>query len=342
MPVFQDPDEVNIEQEICKDCQTNTVNQIEDEAVECDICQKWICFQCSGISREVYDFATEKEITVDYICKPCKGELPHIRDIVALKKSQLQISNKVDTEANINQRFRNEQITTNQAYEKRLAYLEKIVEDKNLGAAEYPPLPKLTEQAEKLKNVILQQATLDKKVKEQESTFTEQQNIAVKENSLIVYGIPEKKDDATEQMKEDFAEVKFIYNTKVTLNSKDLTQIIRVGDKAKADKDKKIRPIRLTFTNPTKRLEILRNNKNLRLEDEDFMICTSDFCEEKGSKHNHIYVSPDKTKKQRDEEKALRDELKKRRETEPDLIIRNGKIIKKTNRARWSDLIQDD
>ena len=56
----------------------------------------------------------------------------------------------------------------------------------------------------------------------------------------------------------------------------------------------------------------------------------------------NIYVSPDKTQKQRDDEKALRTTLKQMRQTEPDLVIRNGKIIKKPTRARRADVAADD
>ena len=55
-----------------------------------------------------------------------------------------------------------------------------------------------------------QQQSLDRKVKEQESTITEQNKIAEKENNLVVYGIPERKDDDAEQMIEDFAIVQVV------------------------------------------------------------------------------------------------------------------------------------
>ena len=80
----------------------------------------------------------------------------------------------------------------------------------------------------------------------------------------------------------------------------------------------------------------MRNNKNLILYGEDE--CQFDFCQDEEN-HKHIYVSTDKTQQQREEERALRNELKRRKETETDLIIRNGKIIKKkANRARWAEL----
>ena len=342
MPVFQHPDATNIEQETCRDCKAKSINQPEDEAVECDVCRNWICFPCSGVSREVYKFATEKETTIDYICKPCKVELPQIREIVSIKQTQNKLIEKVDREEEINRNFREQQDGANHSFDVRLKALEKIVDEKNLADAEFPPLPQFTEQAQNLQKVMMQQQTLDRKVKEQESTFTEQKQIAEKESSLIVYGIPETIDDETEQMKEDFAAVKYIYNTKATLGSRDLTQIIRLGKKSKADEENKIRPIKITFANQAKKQEILRNNKNLILEGTEFPACTSDFCDEQGRKHKHIYVSPDKTRKQRDEEKELRKLLKQRKTTEPDLIIRNGKIIKKPTRARWSDVSNNE
>ena len=96
------------------------------------------------------------------------------------------------------------------------------------------------------------------------------------------------------------------------------------------------------FANHEKRLEILRNNKNLILTSNKFPVCSSDFCDVHETNHRHIYVSPDKTKQQREDGKKLRDELKTRRLTEPNLIIRDGKIIKKSTIARWVNLREDD
>ena len=59
--------------------------------------------------------------------------------------------------------------------------------------------------------------------------------------------------------------------------------------------------------------------------------------------HQHIYITTDKTKQQIEEEKKLRTELKIKRVTDPNLIIRNGKIIaKSTNHARWSEIIKNE
>ena len=327
------------EQKLCKVCKTNTTNLPQDQAVECDVCEEWICFTCSGVSQAVYDIATQSETTVDYICKPCKEDLPHIRELVTIKQKQNELIEQLKAEVSTTKRFRQQQQNVNQLYDRRIIALEEIVRDKNLADATYPTLQKLTGQAQNLEKVLLDQKTLAQKVKAQDDTLKENKRIEDKENNLIVYGIPETENDEANQMKVDYATVKYIYNTKATLSSRDLTQITRLGTKTD---DEKIRPIKLTFANQTKRLEILRNNKNLVLEHDAFTECTLEFCDEKGSKHNHIYVSPDKTKQQREDEKKLREELKKRKLTEKDLIIRNGKIIKKTTRARWADFYKDE
>ena len=89
-----------------------------------------------------------------------------------------------------------------------------------------------------------------------------------------------------------------------------------------------------------KRSEILRNNKNLKLYNEEHT-CNLEFCQDE-EPHKHIYISTDKTQLQRDEETKLRTELKTRRETETDLIIRNGRIVKKSaTYARWSEITKD-
>ena len=343
MPVFQKPKETS-GPNTCKTCKENTTNQPKDEAVECDICLDWICYTCSGVSRELYDLATDEESSIDYICKSCKETLPQIRELVSIKQKQNQLIELVKTEAQLNLNFRNQQETINNSYVQRLDALEKVVKDKNL--ADFPPLPEWTEQTKTIRKFALNQQkvaqsqqTLEKKIEAQESTFKEDKRRVDKESSLVVYGIPEKNEDEEGQMMDDFGTVKHIYSGKATLSTRDVTQVSRLG--RKTDDGVKIRPIKLTFVNQEKRLEILRNNKNLILEGEEFPACSADFCDDKGSKHKHIYVSPDKTQQQRDDEKKLREELRTRKLTDPDLTIRNGKIMKKSTRARWADVSKD-
>lgn len=350
MPILNDHLQLQIIQEKCKVCQTQTVNKEADKAIECDICKEWVCFSCSGISEEIYNLSSKTECNLDFICKPCKEELPRIREIMSLKQKQIEIIADMKRESETNMKFREDQEKVNEDLKKRLTKMEKVMEDKKLDDEEFPPLQLLNAEKEKLNRVYLRQQKLDEEVKQQKQNLEdkvkqqkdekeEEKRRDDKERNLIVYGVPEESEDETEQMKADFNTVKKLYSLKVELTAHDIIQIIRLGLKS----DDQIRPIRLTFSSMQKRLEVLRRNKDLKLEDDKFEMCTSTFCTEH-QKHKHIYVSTDKTRQQRDHEKKLRDELKVRKAAgEDNLIIRKEKIIKKSppNHARWSDLVRN-
>ena len=325
---------VEQKKETCRECKVSTEGE-EDKAVKCDICNKWICLKCSGINEAIYDLASKTESDVDFICRACKVELPRLRELITLKQKQDELEEKMNQEAETNKTFREQQQITNEDYNRRIEAVEKVIQDKKLADEEFPPLSSWTNQAQSLRKVIIDQKKLDEKVKQQSNTLQEDKRREDKQNSLIVYGVPENQEEAAEQMKEDFETVRSIYESKVDLHKRDLLNITRLGKNKTTDT---IRPIKLVFASSEKRLEILRNNKNLTLTRNEFPVCTSEFCDDHESNHKHIYVSPDKTKQQREEEKKLRDELKTRRLTENNLIIRDGKIIKKSTIARWVNL----
>lgn len=134
--------------------------------------------------------------------------------------------------------------------------------------------------------------------------------IEKKKDNLIIYGMPEiASDDKKDEMLEDFRRIKKVYEGKTEVKNEDIKHITRLGRK-EADK---IRPIQIILVNQNKRKELLTKNSKLKLLEND----TS----------TNIYVSTDRTKNQRKADKALRDELKRRRETTPDLIIRNNRIV---------------
>ena len=200
----------------------------------------------------------------------------------------------------------------------------------------------LNEEKVKLQEVVIKQQELNEVVKKQKIAREEEKRIEDKEKNLIVYGVPEDIEvSKAEQMKADYNTISKLYLDKVGLATKDIVQITRIG--TVTTNTNQIRPIKLTFANMDKRLEILHNNKNLIL-DGDFDMCDASFCQDK-AKHKHIYVTTDKTTLQRETEKKLREELKARKaQGETDLIIRNYKIIVKsqnTTHPRWVDVVHD-
>ena len=127
-------------------------------------------------------------------------------------------------------------------------------------------------------------------------------------------------------MLDDYRKVGKIYETKVTLNKDDLTYISRIGIK---DKTKR-RPIKITLKDPRKRMELITKNLDLK------------FLEEGVS--TNIYVSTDKTKKQREADKELREELKRRKVGNPNLVIRNNRIVpfrERTQETTWASIVAE-
>ena len=89
-------------------------------------------------------------------------------------------------------------------------------------------------------------------------------------------------------MLEDYNKLKKLYEERVNVAEEDLTQMTRLGKKGTG-----IRPIQITLANQNKRKELLTNNMNLKLKENDQSI--------------PIYVSTDRTKKQREEYNKLRE-----------------------------------
>lgn len=133
--------------------------------------------------------------------------------------------------------------------------------------------------------------------------------IEKKKDNLIVFGMPESDaGDKKEEMLNDYNDLKKAYEERVAIETSDITHITRLG--VKGDKP---RPILITLAAQNKRRELLTKNMKLKLL--------------KNNQSTEIYVSPDLTKKQREAGKILRDELKERKKTDKNLVIRNNKIV---------------
>ena len=326
----------------CKTCRKQKAEK--DPGVECSLCNENVGLECTSYDLEVFNYLTSNDIEINYICQECKETLPELRNLLEITKKQKEIEEELGEHDTRITRCEEQLGDLNQIKEdfpgitQRLATLEAKLIDKEtvltiaekcFKETEFPPI------AEVKKNQAVTQKQLEQTIVQQTKHREEAKLREENRKCLIVYGIPETEDNSSDQMREDYITVRDLYHERVKLEKTDLQQVKRLGPK----KVNQIRPIRLMFESPNKRFDILRNNRNLVLEDEAFEECESDFCNEADKHHKHIYVSPDKTKIERDEEKELRKELKEKRKTDPDLIIRNGKIIKKTNNfARWSEI----
>ena len=221
--------------------------------------------------------------------------------------------------------------------EKRLTKVEQIIEKKKIDNDEFPPLDTITNQAKKYNEIVKNQEIIDQKLKQHSEEKLEEKRKEGREQNLIIYGIPEQNENYLEQLKEDFRVIQELYSDRVNIIHEDIANLTRLGTK----RGEKTRPIRITFVSAEKRIKFLRNNKNLLLYDETFPPCEAVFCNT-DENHLHIYVSPDKTKQERELENKLRNELKERKgQGEKDICIRNLKIVKIKTQARWGEIIKN-
>ena len=312
--------------------------------LSCDLCTEPICVPCTKLGEENFDYLEEQDIEIPFLCSPCRKELPKIRELLKLKDQFKQLEESVSLLTTkveeVQKKADEEEDLDIGAIDKRLTKVEEVIKEKQIDEAEFPPLKKITDQSEKINQVVQKQKRLDEKLKKQSEEKIEEKRIEEKENSLVIYGIPEAHQDRTEQLKQDFKTINQLYEDRLTITPDEITSLTRLGKQNNGN----IRPIRITFASSEKRLKVLRNNKNLVLYDDKFSSCTASFCNLEDNQHRHIYVSTDKTKQQREIEKTLRDEIKERKlKGENDLIIRNYKIVKYNERAypRWADLVKD-
>ena len=345
MPIVSEPRtlaSVKENQSLCKICSKK--EKRNERTHICDICSEWVCKTCSNINDNLYELATQTTTKINFVCDHCELELPQIRDLMKLKAKQDKMEEEISNIKNsvtINTKKIQEQEEKATSNEQRLTRIEQLLEKNHLDNEEYPPLLAISNTTKTLaQKISSQQDTtnkLDEKIQNQQEQKAEEKRQAARASNLIVYGIPEEENSEEQQMKKDFLILKEILSDRVSIRTSDIRDIIRLGTK----KEDQTRPVKITCTSLEKRKEILTNNKNLRIENEEFNFCN---CKMNPGNHIHINITNDKTLKQREDEAKLREELKTRRAAGERITIKQGKIVKLTKtrtHARWVELVEN-
>ena len=155
----------------------------------------------------------------------------------------------------------------------------------------------------------------------------EQKLIDAKRCNLIYFNLPESDiEDIGEKMKHDYRKLRSLYRDNFA-TPENIDSCYRVGKK----NEDKTRPLVVKFKSADTRNKILSNSRDLFLTE--------------NRNRTPVFVSIDRTPKQRAEHKKLVTELKSRKENGDENIgIRNGRIIENfqksttSTRIRWADL----
>ena len=165
-----------------------------------------------------------------------------------------------------------------------------------------------------------------------ESSKSETKLRDLKKNNVLIHKLPESESESlSKAFEEDAKNVLDLIDPKKELKSVDILDIRRIGSKESSTLPRSI----IVKCNSTE----LRN-KLLKLRNIKFSC---------NNKETEVYISPDRTKIEQLAHKKLVRELKDRKNKgEHDIMIRNGKIIKKQQPFRfrlqdfWSSHIQSN
>ena len=345
----------------CTSYETEMYDYLHSENVELN----WMCKKCK---EKLPDLIKLRECLVEQSAqqgknniklKKCETDIATLKsDIEKMKERVTKLEEEKPTQEaeDLNMRQLDERLTSLETKSLEPLPIQntteietkilKVVDDKfnevGLGPemkakyaemAAFPPLA-ISENFKAVKDTQAEtKRRLDEAIKMQKEEKDEQTKIESKKNNLIIFGLPETELTPAQQMLSDFNVLKEIYEERVNLEENDIADLRRIG-KAK---DNQHRPLIVVFKDTELRNNVLKNNKYLKLERDDFERCECKF----PSKHIHIYVTDDKTPKQQELDRKLREELKKKRQDgEQDLVIRNGKIInkKRSKTPRWIEI----
>ena len=149
-----------------------------------------------------------------------------------------------------------------------------------------------------------------------------------KKNNMMLFNLPESADD-TDQEKDDQERVKEIINImerEVSTESFNKENVIRLGKRRPHHKEKP-RPVKISFNNEDTKWRVLRKSYKLN----------------KHPTYGSVIASNDKTAKEQQDDRALLAELKeaKRARPEDDLIIFKQKIIKRSEKPSYADIVKE-
>ena len=145
MPIIYDKDKLaNIlkHQPNCSLCDERS--WLNKYKVVCDICEKWICLDCSDIPEEMFLLAERNQTKIPFLCGACEVELPKVRDLIKIQQIQQQNTEdiaKLKTKVATNTTSITK-LTEDSADTKiRLTKFEDALKRNNLLDEEFPALP---------------------------------------------------------------------------------------------------------------------------------------------------------------------------------------------------------
>jgi len=320
----------------------------DTKALQCDRCvaDKWMCAQCLNLPGEMYDhLVSDPNCPLRWFCNECEkktvvdntGEfgvwmskmdvmfdkmdqflnrINYVENQLDQKADQLLV-NKIEErlhkiETHVHQQTQAMDQLTADKLEGHLTLMQQRIQSVEREVQEVQTAKKLenTQVMDYVEKVI--------STRTKDSTDEEAEKNKRKTN-VIVHGLPESSaEDSVERETDDLGLVGTMMHA-MKCDDVEVNQVVRLGKRPESTSSsdlQKSRPLKLVFKTEDQRSQVLKSAKNLSREEEGVW---------KG-----VFIHADLTVKEREVRRKLVSEMKLRKEQgETDLIIAQGKIVKK-------------
>ena len=289
----------------CKVCSTE-FNDDNDHVVECERCELYVCQTCLKIDDVQY--AAFSLPNVHYFCDDC--------DIAAVTA--------VKTDADIDAKIK----AYSEKVENRLTALEALIATK----AEKSVIDEMNTKIRGLENKLVGVSKdVSKTNKRVELVRTEDEKKRKREKNLIIRGVPENDEIQDKDVVENILQCIGCELVIPKVSHIDRLGPIKDQERETVENEENseggtrpkphCRPIRLKLEDIDAKKSVLKNASKIR-EDKNADV--------DGFDNKSIFIVPDKTKIERENDLQLRNQLTKKREDFPHdkWKIRHGKIVK--------------
>ena len=300
-------------------------NGIKDKQIQCDVCAKWFHLGCTEVTETLYKAMSKlKGGAIKWFCPECDKSVGNIlpsvlgakqqqdkfeKDMIEVKSELKELNKEKNNQKaelkDLQERFQAEV----DGVKKEVGEVGKDVKEHKQQFSEIAKKGLTVEQLAADPGRMMAETNTRNQERDFQVKLTEAMERDKRKNNLVIMGIDESKNE--QETKEFVEEIfsKLLEHDMVEYEVKG--RIGKVRDKC--------RPVRVEVINASGRRQIMKKAKTLK-EDRKF---------------EKIFVSPDLTRKQQEENKTLRDKLKEfRNQGMLGIKISKGCIVREQGNSR--------
>ena len=284
-----------VKKDRCGSC--NLIVMDTDSAVECEVCNFWFHCTCQNVSDKLYQIIHDEADTIHWYCRTCNASAGNMLKIM----TQLQ-SQQAGLQADIS--------------DLKNGLLRHEGECKDVQQSLNKKMDELKNEFTQSGNVMRSSKVLEELEKVEKSVESRLEDIEERErrkSNLIIYGLPESDEVNPLQRKDDDTQkARSAISQSFGEESLSILATYRLGRKSEG----KTRPLKVVLKSADVRDEILRRYRAA--------------VSAESLPDSSIQLSRDRTQREREEYRRLRNELKLREDKgEENLMIRRGKIVQR-------------